>query len=443
MDFGGQARSAPGRRVRISAAKREARPADEYGFRRPSAKRARPTNTGFRRPSAKRARPTNKGSCLRTNSGSVPRRGTPHVGCDRSNGNLTAPYGRVAQRPMLPAEARDRPGRNQDPRSVDVRGRAGFPADHRPASARGPSPLPSCRFPFPVRLQGVPTDACRRVSEPASASSPSLRVRRARRGAGPPGVRGPRERGSADLTWPCLPRTRSFEVPSSGVPATVDSRYTPPRHERVRDDEQCAFGPWLPGHSIPFRPRGFSPPRRFSPHRGVRACCVPVPDMGFAAFLDHQATETEVSRRVAGRLRSRRRGSRPGSSQRRPFEGLILAGSRAASLRSLPPRRLVRPSATPADGGRRTPPRTAEQSGRRRFRRAPGGRGLAAVPSECGVLASGVCRAPPHLSSPSTLARSPREHTRGRRQPAGRAGTVCRHTGRAGRPRGFAPPTSP
>jgi hypothetical protein len=156
--------------------------------------------------------------CLRTDGGPVPRRCAPHAGCDVPSGNLAAPSGHVAQRPS---------------RSVGIRGRAGFPADHRPAAARRPSPLPSCRFPFPVRLQGVPTDACRRVSEPASASPPSRRVRRARRGAEPPGARDPRERGPADLAWSCLPRTRSFEVPSSGLPAAVHSRHTPRRHERV------------------------------------------------------------------------------------------------------------------------------------------------------------------------------------------------------------------
>jgi hypothetical protein len=33
-----------------------------------------------------------------------------------------------------------------------------------------------------------------------------------------------------------------------------------------------------------FRPRGFAPPRRFAPHRRARACCIPLPTMGFAAF---------------------------------------------------------------------------------------------------------------------------------------------------------------
>jgi hypothetical protein len=40
----------------------------------------------------------------------------------------------------------------------------------------------------------------------------------------------------------------------------------------------------LPSRCFPFRPRGFAPPRRFSPGRGSRACCIPVPDMGFVPF---------------------------------------------------------------------------------------------------------------------------------------------------------------
>jgi hypothetical protein len=163
--------------------------------------------------------------------------------------------------------------------------------------------------------------------------------------------------------------------PRRSTPGTVPEAAT-----RVRDNRQCAFGPWLPSHSVLFRPRGFSPPRRLSPHRGVRACCVPVPDMGFAAFLVHQATETEVSRRVAGRLRSRRRGSRPGSSQRRPFEGLILVGSRSASLRSLPPRRLVRPFRTPR--GRRLQNPTANGGETRRERRIRVGGGSDGPPAD-------------------------------------------------------------
>jgi len=35
---------------------------------------------------------------------------------------------------------------------------------------------------------------------------------------------------------------------------------------------------------VPFRPRGFSPPRRFSPRDGSQVCCTLQPALGFAAF---------------------------------------------------------------------------------------------------------------------------------------------------------------
>jgi hypothetical protein len=35
---------------------------------------------------------------------------------------------------------------------------------------------------------------------------------------------------------------------------------------------------------VPFRPRGFSPPRRVSPRSGSQACCILQPTLGFAAF---------------------------------------------------------------------------------------------------------------------------------------------------------------
>jgi len=37
---------------------------------------------------------------------------------------------------------------------------------------------------------------------------------------------------------------------------------------------------------VPFHPRGFSPPRRLAPCAGPRACCIPLPTLGFAAFHD-------------------------------------------------------------------------------------------------------------------------------------------------------------
>jgi hypothetical protein len=44
------------------------------------------------------------------------------------------------------------------------------------------------------------------------------------------------------------------------------------------------FGPEAACLGIPFRPRGFAPPRRFPPLERPRACCIPLPVMGFAAF---------------------------------------------------------------------------------------------------------------------------------------------------------------
>jgi len=47
-------------------------------------------------------------------------------------------------------------------------------------------------------------------------------------------------------------------------------------------------GPWrrfeATSPEIPFRPRGFAPPRRFPPRAELRACCIPLPILGFAAF---------------------------------------------------------------------------------------------------------------------------------------------------------------
>jgi hypothetical protein len=42
--------------------------------------------------------------------------------------------------------------------------------------------------------------------------------------------------------------------------------------------------------AVPFRPRGFSPPRRLPPLDRSRACCIPLPILGFAAF--HRTTRS-------------------------------------------------------------------------------------------------------------------------------------------------------
>jgi len=62
-----------------------------------------------------------------------------------------------------------------------------------------------------------------------------------------------------------LPSTGSTERP---LPPTLPS----------------ASAPRVPPSKFSFRPRGFSPPRRFPPLGGSRACCIPLPVLGFAAF---------------------------------------------------------------------------------------------------------------------------------------------------------------
>jgi len=56
--------------------------------------------------------------------------------------------------------------------------------------------------------------------------------------------------------------------------------------------------PTEPSVDIPFRPRGFAPPRRFSPRDGSRACCIPLPTMGFVPFPALQSEDLPVSRNV-------------------------------------------------------------------------------------------------------------------------------------------------
>lgn len=81
----------------------------------------------------------------------------------------------------------------------------------------------------------------------------------------PCGLRGPAKLGCRDAPPPtCLPSVHSPE-----------STLLPTR-----------FGPEAACLGIPFRPRGFTPPRRLPPLGRSRACCIPLPVMGFAAFPD-------------------------------------------------------------------------------------------------------------------------------------------------------------
>jgi hypothetical protein len=81
---------------------------------------------------------------------------------------------------------------------------------------------------------------------------------------------------------PASPGVRDFR------PSTDVSNARPlPDRARLRTRPGGSEEPRCRRHhpsSIPLRPRGFAPPRRFSPREGPRACCIPLPVLGFAAF---------------------------------------------------------------------------------------------------------------------------------------------------------------
>jgi hypothetical protein len=119
----------------------------------------------------------------------------------------------------------------------------------------------------------------------------------------PCGLRGPAKLGCRDPPPPtCLPSVHSPE-----------STLLPTR-----------FGPEAACLGIPFRPRGFTPPRRLPPLGRSRACCIPLPVMGFAAFPDtgflvRSGHLYETGTRSAGvPMHSPRRCSHPSKNSTRP-----------------------------------------------------------------------------------------------------------------------------
>lgn len=79
---------------------------------------------------------------------------------------------------------------------------------------------------------------------------------------------------------------------------------------------------------IPFRPRGFSPPRRLSPRHDLRACCIPLPILGFAAF---RATSNRSRTRAPPRCASTlRRGPPPSAAPGHPGPCHLAVPSRSA-----------------------------------------------------------------------------------------------------------------
>jgi hypothetical protein len=62
-----------------------------------------------------------------------------------------------------------------------------------------------------------------------------------------------------------------------------------------------------------FRPRGFTPPRRFAPHNGARVCCTPQPARGSPRF-GPSCPRRRPRATAGGRGPSPRRGSHPSKS---------------------------------------------------------------------------------------------------------------------------------
>jgi hypothetical protein len=131
-------------------------------------------------------------------------------------------------------------------------------------------------FPFPPRpclLPGGPSGSSARsatlgstrASCPLASGSPPELLSRADRlsPVSSPGIR--RDERSRDSS-PVPPLHRH------GLDASTPTRC---RHRASDPSGQLGFL---------FRPRGFSPPRRFPPRRNVRACCIPLPILGFTAF---------------------------------------------------------------------------------------------------------------------------------------------------------------
>jgi hypothetical protein len=83
---------------------------------------------------------------------------------------------------------------------------------------------------------------------------------------------------------PASPGVRDLFAPPPTCPWRVHSRDgTLSGPETGGSEEPRADGTTRPAS---FRPRGFAPPRRLSPHQGLRACCIPLPVLGFAAFRE-------------------------------------------------------------------------------------------------------------------------------------------------------------
>jgi hypothetical protein len=203
----------------------------------------------------------------------------------------------------------------------------------------GTSLLPPPPWPLPAwRSRASRSSRCRHLAMSAG-GLPGLRSRpelllppgkSARFVVGLP--RRSRNRAASFLSWDSCGGRERIAAP----------RHPSPLHRSrfgVHSHDPC--GPLRRRGSHPrrtFRPRGFAPPRRLPPPERSRACCIPLPILGFAAFPTRSP-----------RFRADRRLPRDGlRTPRRMFP----SGSRTASPRPLPPCRSTasRPCSTFGSG---------------------------------------------------------------------------------------------
>jgi len=111
------------------------------------------------------------------------------------------------------------------------------------------------------------------------------------------------------------PSTPSDTGVSAGVPLAPPSTYRCSVHSRSRPESR-SLRPRSSTFEVSFRPRGFAPPRRFLPLLRLRACCIPLPILGFIRVSG--PCRRRSSRSTSGRPRDA--GPAPRRSPRRqPF----------------------------------------------------------------------------------------------------------------------------
>jgi len=101
-----------------------------------------------------------------------------------------------------------------------------------------------------------------------------------------PGLRSPSELNRSPWSGkrPSLLGSVRAARPIGPVSAPVAPPPTFPPSVNSGAESYSALRPHGSPREVTFRPRGFAPPRRFPPLDGLRACCIPLPVMRFAAF---------------------------------------------------------------------------------------------------------------------------------------------------------------